>query len=414
MVTYHLYKSSIATNNDISSFIYDMGSFSYKINDDFTFELPELVFSSSIEIDKMENIFITDSIGNQIQFYVLKRTWNQQKRMFEYICPHILHKLTYVKARHFGWPFEEWCDISPGYDLYNSQTGYEQGQDVWGRQYWQCLFMIKMMIHYVTGISISTVDSSSIDDEDSLYYIRAYSMGQYNTTILKYKKLGCNMNTTWHMGTNSHLQYLSSDFIDSYNLPDCLNLLRYICASLMITINIMSPNYEIQEWASLQPPMDSDCLSIEETLIEAYRLYEVTEKRASGQGFDWIFGYYNDLNQLVYYTYGVDNPDLEIIESKGISENTSILNTKNLAITYPNFFRIYWIIISGYQSHTSYIYDAEGGFQENRMLANNIKNHWANIINKTKYETALNGLLFKCPYTEIDLSARRFRYETVK
>lgn len=421
MATFRLFRGAVSTENEITGSVYDISSFVYKINNDFTFELPELQFSCPEYLSLGEDVIIAETgfeASKQIVFYIKKLNWDTKRRMYDYVCAHTLERLAYIPIRDFAGAGASWCDISLNYTQWNNQLGgwATQGQvTVWERCFVSALTAIKMMIYRITGTSVGSIDSSKIDDENSFYYWKYEDPPNYwHTVYLKYKELGLNMNCLRRVGSSTHTDISETEFIKIYKMTNCLDVLRYICASLMITINIFRADYAIEAYTVASQASASATLSLVQTSIEPYRLYEVATKRLAGGSFEWVFGCWNEMTtQFIPYTYGVNNPDRTIEETQVSKENNGVGNINCLSLRYPNFFRIYGISGNTYQAHTFKIFDAQFGTFEQHQLCQVIQDFWDVAYSRDKYEIASPGLDLRVPYVEHDLAARRMIYEVI-
>lgn len=418
MATFRLYKTSVSGGNDISSYIYELSPFSYRINDDFGFELPELSFSSTQELAEGTKVLICDTASiyvKQVCFYVKKAEWNQDKLMYDYTCPHILEQLSYIKVKDLPvGTFGDWSDITPGYDLYNNQTDYSsQGQFIWGRKYYQALFLLKMMVRKVTGLGIAAIDSTAVDDKDSPYYSRidAYPAQGYTDTPITYARIGLNISCTLRMGTADHTEVLATDFWTLNELPNCLQLLRMICSALKLTIDIFRMDYKIEILAVSGAPTAAATLGFSNPNLERYRKFAASFGRLHGGSFDYIFGEWDGGETYTAYTYGVDGAVRDIMEWKAECEDTGVDTTRALSAKFTDFFRVYGISGTNYQANVYQIYDEELDSYEETQYVAALKAFWEQYEAREKYEIALPGLELRLPYVEIDIAANRLHYE---
>jgi len=419
VATFLLYKESVSSQNDISSLIYDLSAFAYKINDDWTFELPEVQFSSTLYITPGTWIIIAETgytSLKQIVFYVKKLTWDSKRKMYDYTCPHILEQLADIPVRNFANDGASWSDIALAYNQWNFQLGAweTQGQEVvWERCLVSALIAIKMMIYRITGTSVGDIDSSKIDDEASLYYWRDNGTGPWVTTPITYAELGLNLNCLQRMGSEDHTVFAETEFIKVYKMTSCLEALRYICSALMVTIDIFRADYVIDAFAVSAAPTQANTLDLTQTALEPPRLAEITTQRLTGGSFEWRFGYWDAEGDYVPYTYGVDSPDRTIVEHQVADENTGVANIKALSIRYPNFFRIFQIAGTNYQAATVVILNGEDGTHEQEQYLAALRAFWDVSYSRNKYEIASPGLELRVPYVEHDLAARRMKYEVI-
>jgi hypothetical protein len=417
VATFSLYKTTVTTENDISSYVYDISPFAYRINDDFTFELPEFTFRSTQELAKDSKVIVCETASastKQCVFYVKKANYSASSKMWDYVCPHILSKLSDIKVREFGEDFGVWCDITPGYALWNNQLGgwETQGEDtVWSRVLVQALLAIKMMIYRVAGTSVDDIDSTAVDEVDSFYYWRYESPpGNWQSVYLKYKELGFNTAALIRAGNNTHLDWAETDFVKVYRFVDCLTVLRLICASMMVTIDIFRADYAIEAFAVSAAPTGI-VPEYAESALDNYRLFQVEIKKLTGGSFEWVFGNWDAEGDYVPYTYGVDSPDRTIEEALSSEENTAIDNIRSLNVVYPNFMRLYGISGTTYQAHVFIILNGQTGAVETDMLVTELADYWGAINAREKYTIEAPGLELRVPFVEHDIASKRMTME---
>lgn len=420
MATFRLYKTSITSGNDISSYVYDLGQFSYRINDDFTFELPELQFSTTQYIPEGTKLFLCDAAdvyNKQISFYVQKYVYDVKSQMLNYTCPHILQLLADIKCRDIPAPavgdsFGDWSNIVPDFDQYNNQTNYAlQGQLVWARSYYQAIFLIKMLIHRVAGTSIASIDASALEGKDSHYIGRYADGGSYYNYVFPYDELGLNIPCTLRVGTVTHTDVSATDFWALNELPNCLQLLRHVCAALKVSIDIFRSNYALEIVGVSASADDSDVLGFQEVTLDRYRKFAASAGRLTGGSFDWEFGEWAVGGAYTAYTYGVDSPDREVVPDRAEDEDTAVTTTRSLSTTFMDFFRIYGLSVSNYQSAVYRIFNDETDQTEMDDYVAALKAFWEQYSVKEKIEVEATGLVLRVPYVEYDLAAKIMRYE---
>jgi len=426
---FRLYKTAPnVTANDISNDVIGMSPFSYRTNVDFTFELPELKLTSPVEYAQGTKLFLVEEADThkQVCFYVKKREYDYKTHKWTYTCPHVFDLLADIYAQDVptSFPSSSWSDITPSYQQFNNEMAdwANQGDYVWERCYWQCIFLIKMMIKHITGTGINSIDSTDIDELDSPYTSRVLMIAPsyYEDYPIKYKNLGINSNCAVRMGTNKTLDYASDDFWVYNTNPSCLQMLRWICSSLKIMVNIFRDDYrfEVLELSGL-PDNDADAEYTEEVL-EPYRAFAVEVKYLDGGSYQWQFGHWVDSVYVPYY-FGEEPNDREIATDKYTAETATVYNTRSVSVSFPNFYRVFALSIlgggaggSGYQSHVYAILNAQTGTTETLQHAEMLKAWWEDLTMKTKCEIALTGLDMAVPYVEIDVEANRKRLEVLK
>lgn len=421
MDTYRIYRNSISALTNISSVIYELNPFSYRINPDFTFELPELTFKSTTALDAGDKIIIVEVAENkrQITFYVEKIKYDYTRQLYEYTCPHILRSLDKILVRDIATSFPNftWYEsYSTDYEQFNNQMGawQNQGGYVWGRAYWQITFLIKMMIMKATGTEHADIDSTGIDAVNSPYTGRALNtFDQWEDRPWKYEDLALNINMIWRMGTEKTNDYTSQDFMVRQALPSCLDLLRYICSALCITIDIFYSAYTLAVGAVSTVPADADLLRYEEDDLELYRGYVATIRRFDAN--PHVFGSWDVNGVYTALVYGEDTEDVAIESFQGAAENTNE-TTRKIAISYPNFYQVqgrYVDTNSGYRSYAMQIWNGELEYGVEQMNADAWQTFWDAYTKRKTCEIALPGLYMKVPFVEIDLATLKMRLEVL-
>jgi len=420
--TYRIYRNSISALTNISSVIYELNPFSYRINPDFTFELPELTFKSTMELDAGDKIIIVEVADNsrQITFYVEKVKYDYTRQLYEYTCPHILQSLDKILARSLptSFPNSTWCDITPGYSEFNYQMGAwaTQGTNVWSRSYWQITFLMKMMIRKITGLGIASISSSAIDSVESPYTTRAQNeFEQWADMAWAYKDLALNIPMTQHLGAEKTQDHNSTEFMTWQALPTCLDLLRWLCSALCITIDIFNSDYRMAVGTISTLPADADLQHYETDDLDLYRGYTVATRRFETGSAFFKFGTWNEYGDYHAYVFGEEPEERAIETFQGLSENTNE-TTRKLALSYPNFFQIVGRYVnesSGYQSASMVIWNGEDDYGDEQMNSDAWQTWWDGLTKREKCEIALPGLYMKMPYVEIDLATLKMRMEVL-
>lgn len=430
-----VYRDTVATNNEISSQILGLSAFTYRIKEDWTFELPETTIVTTVDdFAPGEKIVVAQAsdTSKQVVFYVKDIRYDYDTQKWTLTCPHILEKLAYVKtidipAPTYGDSFGAWSDVTPtgssGYTLYNNQwDAYNQGDYIWERKYYQVLFLIKMLIHYVTGTSVNSIASSDLEAKDSMYADRWEYYGAHET-IFKYSELGINLTCARGSGHRYWNMWDAPDYFERAQMTDCLTLLKYLLCALKIRIDIFRDDYKIEIIAVSTAPADSAILNLSEEALTRYRRYGV---QRSGIVVplqdpifwpDYIWASYNPSSgQFHFYTWGVENPEREILTSTYERENTSVTDANQISVTYPNLFRIYRIEINTnnyYRSRIWIISDTINNKTDWHQWLDAFYTYWQNLTTKRSYETAMTGLDAKWPSVQYDLEKLKMRYERI-
>lgn len=423
MDTYRIYRNSISALTNISSVIYELNPFSYRINPDFTFELPELTFKSTMELDAGDKIIIVEVADNsrQITFYVEKVKYDYARRLYEYTCPHILQILDKTLARHIpgSFPSTAWCDITPSYTQTNNQMGgwATQGQNVWSRSYWQITFLMKMLIRKATGLGIASISTIAIDNVNSPFTTRYKNeFDQWTDRPWLYSDIALNINMVQHLGSSVTHEFESTDFMTWQALPSCLDLLRWICSALCITIDIFNSDYRMGVGIASELPADGALLQYETSSLDLYRAYNTTLRNFTYPGaLPYIFGEWDELGTYTAYAFGEEPEDLTLENVVGLAENANE-TTRKVTVSFPNFFKVLGRYVnesSGYQSASMIIWNGEEEYGDEQMIADAWQAWWDGLTKREKCEIALPGLIMKMPYVEIDLAGQKMRMEVL-
>ncbi len=423
-----VYRNTVATNNEISAEILGLSEIAYAVKADWTPELPEVTITTTIDdFTQGEKIVVAQAsdTSKQVVFYVKEIKYDYASRKYTLACPHILEKLAYVKARDipspaYGDSFGDWSDVTPtgssGYSLYNNQ-GYDVLQIPYNfeRQYYQAIYLIKMLIHYASGTSVSTIASSTLESKNSFYAKRWEQYGPQEI-IYTYGQLGVQIGQIKGCGTSYWNQNLSTDYFERDGLMDCLTLLKHLLCALKIYIDIFRSDYQLNVITFSGAPSDSLTLGRTDEVLEQYRRYGVRRSGIDADP-DWLWGYYDDVAlQWVSYTWGVDNPDYEILESTAEEEDTGVDEAKQISVTFPNLFRIHNISINTnnyYRSCVQVIKDTIDDKRDWDMWLAAFYSFWSTKSAKYTYETVLTALEGKYPAARINVEELKMRYERI-
>lgn len=401
----------LRNSTNISDKVFAFSPIEYRTNDDLSFELPEVTIRTTIanaEVD--DTITLRDSsITPSVQFYIAEITYDYKTKLYTWRCPHILHRLTRYKCREIT---NDWSDIAPSYAQYNNQNSAGQGQNRWQRRYWQVLYLMQVLIRKATGLGVNSIDVS-VGVKDSQYYSRAQNdLSQWVTTVRPIASLGVSMPSILRLGSRTNLDYLATDYDSVQNLPNALQLLRWLCASTGLVINIFRSDYSIIEYDSSAPPSDGAAKGKRDLQFEAYRKYTVMGKRLVVGSFDYIYGTYDVSDVFQPYTYGIDGAAYELTqdEIELIDGNAG----RNLDVVWPNLFKLYFINNRGdYQSNIFYINDGEldKGFIEQWL--DYLYGKWGNYVGSSVYDIVMPGIAHRHRRIELDIENKRMTYEVI-
>ncbi len=423
-----VYRDYVHSANEISGQILGLSEISYAIKPDWTPELPEVTITTTIDdFAPGEKIVVAQrsDTTKQVVFYVKEIKYDYATQKYTLVCPHILEKLAYIKAMDipaplYGDSFGDWSDVTPtgssGYTLYNNQ-GYDpqQGNYIWERKYYQAIFLIKMMIHRVTGTGVNSISSSTLESKDSFYAKRWEYYGAQEQ-IYTYGELGVNIGQMQACGTSYWNQNTNPDYFVRAGLMDCLTLLKHLLCALKIYVDIFRSDYKMDVIAFSSAPSNAATLGRTDEILECYRRYGVRRSGLDADP-DWVWGYYDDVGMAwVFYTWGVDNPDREILESVAEEEDTGVDEAKQISVTFPNLFRIHNISINTnnyYRSCVQVIKDTIDDKRDWDMWLAAFYAFWQPKTSKYTFETALTALEGKYPAARINVEDLKMRYERI-
>lgn len=414
---------SITSGNEISGQIIGINPITWGLNWDLTMELPELQISTTIDdIALGEKIIICDAADNtkRVMFYVKSQKYDYKTKKYELQCPHAFEMLNDYLPADIVFPTygTTWTDVNPGsgdgYLIYNNQMGDvpNQGQYVWPRTFVQALFLLKMLIYRSTGTSVAIINDTDVADKDSFYYDKYSNYGQEYTTYYKYGELGLAISSLRRLGTSRHDELDNLDEFGRAALPSCFQLLRIVCQALGVTINIFRSDYLIEAIAQSSAPTDALTIGRKDELIEQVRRVAVSVTGMPDP--DWEYGTYDENNTLVPYTFGVDNPDVELVE-RYAEDDTSASTTRTISVSWPSHFRILAIISGGagfmYRTHVDYIEDDVDDLTDHDMWLAMLRSMWEDIGAVNEYETAMSDLSIRKPRCTMDLPRRHVSYQ---
>lgn len=422
------YRNTMAT--DISSYVLSVSPFSMGLNWNFTMELPQTKITTLLEdFVPGEKIILVDAADStkQITFVVRSVKRNYEDDVLELDCPHVLYTLSDITpAFDLFFPLygSSWGDLSDyppmgdeGYQFYNNQmAAYAyQGQYVWERSYVQILYLIKALIHLASGASVQNINDSDVATKDSFYYDSYSSYGQTYTTYYKYSEIAVSVNSINHLGYKSHDQNLITDLFARQALPTCLDLLRLLCQTLFITIDLCRSDYKMDLFTSGYAPTASLTITKTDESIERMKRLAIRTTGLPQPGF--IYGEWDTGGTYIPYTFGVQNPDYEL-ETRTESLDTEAETTRTISVTWPNHFRPYAIESGGpgylYRSKIKLIQDIARtpNKTDHHMWLNKFVELWEGIAAVKEFGTILPGITSKLPRCTIDIENDTLKYDT--
>ncbi len=423
MAIVQIYRGEIASGNDVSSEIIGMTEIRYGINPDFSFELPEVTLTThktGWNVGDRVTVVDEKDASKRVAFYVEEINYDYATRRFSLRCPHVLAKLADIPVTK--WLEGDWNDNMPAglsagvYEYWNNQSVIAQGNIAYRRQYCQVGLWIAMAIYHVGGVeSVLDVDIHTLNNKDSFYTDGA--------TVLKYRELAVNIQAVWRCGERSNVEWDDPSFDVQNSVTSCLDYLKFLCSALHCTIDIFRSNYRLNTLEMAAAPTDTATLARTDQFLPLYQ--KICMSRAGLDpdcellpfSADWIFGYYDDLNRLVEYEYGVDDPEIEIVESYDEWDNPQATEPGQLYVTFPMNFRLYRINLNTTPTfeYRSYITMIETNAAEPKaefmQWVPAMADFWGERAQKNEYETAFGGLDMKWPLSRFDIPRRRQRFE---
>jgi hypothetical protein len=399
-------------STDISGSVKGISSIEYLTNDDLTFELPEITIQSVLDSAEVgDTITIYETAPRACTFYIERITYDYRSQLYTWRCPHILTKLRKIKTRDVSIL---WSDISPSYAQYNNQTSSGQGQSRWARRYWQVLFLMQVLIRKATGLGVEDIDVT-VGTKDSPFYTRAQNeFSEWVTTVRDYATLGVSLSSLLRLGSQTHLDYQATDFDTVLGLPNCLQLLRWLCAASGLTIDIFRADYQILELDMSAAPTNDATKWRQDGYIEPYRSYRANGKRLTAGSFDYIYGTYDVSDVFQPYTYGTDDADYELTEDDAQLTNSGIDEQRDLGMAWPNLWKLYFVNDqSDYQSNIYYIDDADDEKGWIEQWLDMLYAYWSEVSRFRRYEIILPGVYHRHRSVELDIESLKMRYEVL-
>lgn len=423
MAIVQIYRGEIKSANDVSSEIIGMSEIRYGINADFSFELPELTLTThktGWKVGDRVTVVDTKDASRRVAFYVEEINYDYGSRRFNVRCPHILAKLAEIPVTE--WMEGDWNDTLPAglsagvYEYFNNQSVVEQGNIAFERQYCQVALWIAMAIYHVGGVdSVLDVDIATLNLKNSFY--------KDGATVLKYRNLGVNIQAVRRCGERSNVEWDDPSFDVQNSVTSCLDYLKYLCSALHCTIDIFRSDYRLNTLEVAGAPTDKATLARTDQFLPLYQKICMSRSGLDPEcellpfRADWIFGYFDDLNRFVEYEYGVDDPEIEIVESYDEWENPQATEPGQLYVTFPINFRLYRINLNitptfEYRSYITMIETSEAEPKPEYMQwVAAAADFWAERAQKNEYETVFGGLEMRWPLSRFDVAKRRQRWE---
>lgn len=412
-------------STDISASVLECSPISYRVNRDFSVELPsiDMVLKSDL-LEAGDRVTIREAADatKACQFVVKEVVYDYSTKKQSARLNHALDLLADIHTRsvpnrvtHPNW--DDWSTITPGYDLLNYQYDFAQGQNMWKRRYIQALFLLKMLICRATGTSIESIDSSDIDDVNSFYYSRTYNIGTWVTTPLTYAELGVASESIGRLGNTAYDENRSDDFFVLTRQTNCLTLLNALLKALQITMNVFRSDYKLGLMATASAPADAAILSRTDSDLELWRRYRLAVRHlAETERNDYVYGLFDETYWPTpyWYTWGVDDPDVELVDRVEEYEDTSVDMVTTNSLEFPAHFRIYRIGVSTYDPPDSFIFaiaDGETGDNELAMWLGEYVSQAASLRRRERYQIKAPGMVCYLPATTIDVAAKKLEYE---
>lgn len=411
-----VYKDSVGAD-DISSKIYGMSEFTYRVREDWGMELPEITIETDIgDLDGKKIILAsTANTSKRIEFYAKEKMFDYSRRMYEYRCPHVFERLADIRAWQIPFPVmsvpfgDDWVEeaadpaLVPNYLIYNRQADPAQEQYRWRRRYIQALFLLKMFIRKASGVNVADISSDSLDERESFY-------GSDDGRHL-FSRLFLSTESVWRTGMGRYDDYLSDDFVVQDQLPTALDVMNAVCLQLGVCINIFRSDYMISEIGVSAAPADDSTLWRSDEIIDEMRRCSISASGLDAE-YDYIYGTYSPLNTFIPYVWGTgENDDLEILKRQAQADADGVSGSRLVSIDLPAFLRLYRLELggSGYQNYIRNI--TKGGEDELDQLLAHYMAWWSGRKAKISYQVPLTDLAMMTPRTSIDVASRKMKYE---
>ena len=394
----------LLNSNDISSKIVAISGMNYIRNDNFSFELPEISIETTIATGQInDNITCIIAENLQADFYISDIKYNYASHLYTWVCPHAFVRLSDYRASQIS---QYWPDVTPTYAQFNNDQSYH---GLWSRQYWQLLFLVQTLIHHATGCGCANIDVS-VGADESVYYTRAFDGYFWTTTQWNWDQIGISIPTLRRIGSKRHDDYQSDVYDIFSNLPTALDVLNYCCMTLGMQIDIFSSNYKITPVSNqMQIPTESIQIDKDERNLELYRFYESKTSRLIADSFDYIYGYWDEGNNYIPYTFGFDGADYQLTESNLYHEDSLKPGRRKLAVAWPKLWNIHYIS----SNYIAIIRDSENDLRWWDMWFNSILiPFWASKSIVQSYTTPISDQNIAARSVNIDIgNSRKMKYE---
>lgn len=382
----------LINNVDKSDYITGLSSIRYEINKDFTFELPDLDFESAIDIGDVNDIVQISNSTGSVEFYITEKKQDQDSLFWNYHCEHLLYKLKAIKTNAIPTPsmienvganftqnYSAWSDLNllfnnplsvpECYRRYNNFDVLTESTD--GpvqrsrQQYYQVLFLMQMLIRKATGKSINAIDLSKCYDENSIYHATQPSVSSpyWQHVTLKNRELAIPIQFLKRMGTDNTYQFQTqpSSNIDEWDkITDCLELLRYLCAALMLVVDIFD-GYSIRPIPTRTQTNDKVVDKDTDDLIRFRKVSgseQVLNLVDSAYHSELFVEYYTENVGYYYYTFGDSGENQRELEDYSAGNvNNIYFTSESVANSFPSFFKLYQIILDTSSYYKSKLYN---------------------------------------------------------
>lgn len=382
----------LINNVDKSDYITELSSFRYTINKDFTFELPNLNFESAIDVGNVnDTVKISNSTGSA-EFYITEKKQDFETLFWNYKCEHLLYKLKAIKTNAIPYPsmvenvgadfvtsYSSWSDLNLLFnnplsvtECYRRYNNFDVLSTTDGaitqaeQQYYQVLFLMQILIRKATGKSVNDIDISSIENSSSIFHAtQAITSSPYwQHVTLKNREVGIPIQNLKRLGTDNTYQFQtqpSANIEEWDKITDCLELLSYLCSSMMLVVDIFG-NYTIK---TISQRTITNYQTTNKDIDELIRLRKVSVSEnvlspaTSAYGSELYMEYYQaDDHTYHFYTFGDSGTnDRELEDYSAGNINNLYYTSESVAVSYPSHFKLYQIIINTSSYYRSRLYN---------------------------------------------------------
>jgi len=396
---------------DISSFIWDISSITYRRNDDMSFELPEITITVpfAAEPDDVVTLSFKNDSAQQITFIVQKSEYSYSDMSHTWTCVHILRRLDRYRVREID---VSWSGINPSYSQYN--TANPTSSAFWERSYWQVLFLIQTLIRKATGLAVNQIDVSPTSGESGYYNRWLDPMFGWQNSPINYESLAVSSQAVRRLGSTSHLTWVSQEYEEYSELITALELLNLLCATLGITIDIFRQDYRVSPITTPAEPDDLAQIGRHDRQLELHRFYVVNGKRLIVGGIDYQFGTFDSLNLLVPFKYGTSDAEYELEQYEVTKEDTDVYERRELLMSLPTHFALYRLSVSDYQSHLLPFQDAENNTMWWHQWIEMLFASWTSVTESRTFTVPLTDLSVSGRSIEVSITNMTKEYEVLR